>query len=390
MAGTAALELGLEVMLSRACRRPFETPSGHVVRCGSRLKAECEGCSALHVGDWRSIIRSGVFDAGTGYRFFLLTLTAPSFGAVHHVPREPGKRDLCKCGKRHSNEVDAGLRGVPVDLADYDYAGQVAWNAASGRLWDATRARLRALLPSLAFASVREWQARGALHLHVLIRVEAKDAQKVPVVQAGKKRRSVPVITALVGAVTARGDDGITVCWGANVDCRPVRADQATGRTIWYLTKAVGYLTKDVADGGGGHSLAGVEHWRRMDHAARRHRCPGCQRRRHRVLACGALLHRQWGARSHVVSVSRPSRDGSRPGWSLTGLTRARQREARLKWVRENFPMSESEIREAATARLARNQEASALLAALARKRKSATQSLVSVTASAGPPSHAG
>lgn len=389
MSDASALELALEDILSRACRRPFETVSGHLVRCGSRLKAECPGCSAIHVGDWQAIIRSGVFDAGPEYRFFLLTLTAPSFGEVHRVPRTGRRSQVCVCGERHSPEHDAHLRGLPLDSESYDYRGQVEWNAASGRLWDATRARLRSLAPSLAFASVREWQARGALHLHVLLRVHISDVQALPVVTA-KGRRSVPSIIGTVLKVSARADGGHSIYWGANADCRPIRADEGTGRTVWYLTKAVGYLTKDVADEGGGTSEAGREHWRCMDHAARRHRCPECVRRGNKVIACGGMVHRQWGARSHVVSVSRPSRDGSRPGWSLTGLTRAKQRRERLEWVRANFPMSDDEVAASARARMVRAQEASALLASLSRKRKKVTESLVSVTASAGPPSHAG
>ena len=42
------------------------------------------------------------------------------------------------------NSADTGLRGVPLDLATYDYASQVAWNRDAGVLWDRTRRRLRA------------------------------------------------------------------------------------------------------------------------------------------------------------------------------------------------------------------------------------------------------
>ena len=49
--------------------------------------------------------------------------------------------DLLLFGLLHSSE-DAGLRGVPLHPASYDYAGQAAWSRDAGLLWDRTR-RLR-------------------------------------------------------------------------------------------------------------------------------------------------------------------------------------------------------------------------------------------------------
>ncbi len=329
MARDELLQQGLDHILSTACRQPFQTDAGVLVRCGSRLKSVCPGCSAIHVGDWQAIIRSGVFEAGPDYLFYLLTLTAPSFGPVHFVPKAASSRP-CVCGEWHQPKSDGHLRGIPIDPGSYSYAEQIDWNATSSRLWDATRSRLRALAPSLEFASVREWQARGALHLHLLLRVHSVDMPAI----------SVTAIESVVHRVTARSDRGAIMQWGANVDCRVVKADQTTGRAIWYLTKAVGYLTKDVADGGGGASLECNEHWAWLDRAAQDYRCRTCSKesRQH----CGGKLHRQWGARSHVVSVSRRSRDGLRSGWSLTGLTRTAQRQQRREWAEAHFGTSES------------------------------------------------
>lgn len=61
---------------------------------------------------------------------YLLTLTAPTFRRVHRVPRDGGKPPArCGCGAFHTARY-AGLRGVPLDPASYDYAGQVAWKVA--------------------------------------------------------------------------------------------------------------------------------------------------------------------------------------------------------------------------------------------------------------------
>lgn len=331
------LREGLESFLERQCRQPVETPEGLIVRCRSRLKARCPSCSALHVGDWQAIIRSGVFEAPAGSRFFLLTLTAPSFGPVHRVVKAGRRAQPCRCGTWHDPNADGHLRGLPIDQDDYDYLGQVDWNASTGRLWDATRSRLRALLPSMEFASVREWQARGALHLHVLVRVSFADAVGLGVERSGKQWR-IPAIEQTVRSVRSHTDLGLVAEWGANVDCRPIRADESTGRAVWYLTKAIGYLVKDVADGGGTSSATGRRHWALMSEAASRYRCGRCQRLGAR---CGGLLHRQWGARSHVVSVSRRARKSGRPGWSLTGLTRKKQQEGRLAWAMAHYASTE-------------------------------------------------
>lgn len=125
MSEVSALERGLDELLARACRRPYETQSGQVVRCGSRLKSECPGCSSIHVGDWRAIIRSGIYGAGPEYRFFLLTLTAPSFGQVHRVPRPGIARVMCRCGTAHDSARRAGaLRPALEEIPEgFDVAG---------------------------------------------------------------------------------------------------------------------------------------------------------------------------------------------------------------------------------------------------------------------------
>src|SRR5690242_11806804 len=103
-------------VVARVCARPIRTTSGVWVRCGSRVKSRCDSCAELYRGDWAAIARSGVFDGPVEeYRFYLLTLTAPTFGRVHRVPREHGARvGRCGCGVTHSAE-EAGLRGVPLD-----------------------------------------------------------------------------------------------------------------------------------------------------------------------------------------------------------------------------------------------------------------------------------
>lgn len=248
-----------------------------------------------------------------------MTLTAPSFGRVHRVPRSGSSR-RCRCGVRHS-WLDADLRGVPLDPELYDYAGQVVWNRDSGVLWDRTRRRLRDRWSSAEFFIVREWQDRGVLHLHVLVRIHRSEPSTREAIREAART-----------AVAISPVDGTQAEWGEQVDVQRFRASGDGARTIWYLSKALNYVMKDAAR----EALAG--HGRRSDSRVWRHlialeaaarsvRCSrGCVPGQ-----CRSRSHERYGARSHVVSATR--RTKSRSGWSFTGLTRALQRRRRAEWM---------------------------------------------------------
>lgn len=284
------------------------------MRCQSRLKSKCPHCAELYRGDWAAIARSGIFDADAlAYRFYLLTLTAPSFGSVHRVPKHQGaKVRRCGCGVLHT-VTDTELRGVPLDVAGYDYAGAVAWNRDSGVLWDNTRRRLRDHFAGVEFFVVREWQDRGALHLHALVRV--------PVAGAPTDRE----LGALArSAVAFSKIDGSEVVWGEQFQCDAFRADGAGAKAIWYLSKALNYVLKDTAREAGGS--ASWQHVARLQAAARAMRCS----RECEPSTCASRTHQRFGARGHVVSNTRQTK--TRAGWSVSGLTRRAQRLARLAW----------------------------------------------------------
>ncbi|MFC0680530.1 replication initiator [Lysobacter korlensis] len=301
------------------CVRPYKRKSGDFVRCGSRVRSTCPSCAELYRGDWAAIGRSGVFDGrAERYRFYLLTLTAPSFGRVHRVPRSKGSRPKrCGCGALHELR-DAGLRGVPLDPATYDYAGQVAWNRDASVLWDRSRRRIRDRWESVEFFLVREWQDRGVLHLHVLVRIDRSEAPDPRVLcQAARTAEAVSRV------------DGGVVGWGPQADAKAFRADGGGAKTIWYLSKALNYVMKDTAwaaMGGRGSNLAWA-HLAALARAARGMRC--C--RECVPEECASRVHDRYGSRSHVVSASRRTRN--RIGWSFTGLTRGLQRQLRAAWA---------------------------------------------------------
>ena len=299
---------------SRGCARPIKLSSGIWVRCGSRVKSLCESCAELYRLDWAAIARSGVFDGPIEqFKFYLLTLTAPSFGAVHRVPKS-GKALQCKCGATHSPE-DAGLRGVPLDKTSYDYSGQVAWNRDNGILWTNTVRRIRDRWDSFEFFLVREWQDRGVLHLHVIVRISRHEA---PSPEALKEVARSATATSKI--------DGVITEWGTQAKCDAFRADGDGAKTIWYLSKALNYVLKDVVLDAGDDSPEAWRHLARLDQAAKEMRCkPDCTR-----INCSSKVHQRFGARSHVVSASR--RTSKRSGWSFSGLTRTVQRRLRLEW----------------------------------------------------------
>lgn len=293
------------------------------------MRSVCESCAELYRGDWAAIARSGVFDGlAHDYRFYLLTLTAPSFGQVHRVPRGGGESKRCRCRVVHT-AGDADLRGVPLDTAAYDYAGQVAWNRDAGVLWDRTRRRLRDRWSSVELFAVREWQDRGVLHLHVLVRIARSELSSQEAIReaAGTALAVSPV-------------DGTLVTWGDQVDVRRFRVGGDGARTIWYLSKALNYVMKDAAREvlAGQRSRGSSRVWQHLvalEVAARWMRCsPGCV-----PGACRSRAHDRYGARSHVVSVTRRTRH--RAGWSFTGLTRTVQRQMRRDWAARSAPPAE-------------------------------------------------
>ncbi len=108
------------------------------------------------------------------------TFTAPSFGPVHN---RPGTRP-CRCGRRHT--PDDPVLGTPLNPERYDYETAVLWNAHAGMLWRRFTIHLRREiahragltqreLPERArvsFAKVAEYQKRGAVHFHAVIRLD--------------------------------------------------------------------------------------------------------------------------------------------------------------------------------------------------------------------------
>ncbi|MEV6313749.1 replication initiator protein RepSA [Streptomyces sp. NPDC051776] len=223
-------------------------PGGRLrVACGNRRASRCPSCAFTYAGDTYHLIRAGL--AGDDRRNIpttvrdhprvFATLTAPSFGPVHNRP-ETGR---CRCGTRH--QADDPALGTPLDPETYDYAAAVLFNNHAGELWQrfanrlrreiAARAGLtqRALTESarISYGKVAEFQKRGALHFHAVIRIDGPDGPDTPPPSWATVQLLTDAIHAAaahaytsVAVPAAEGQPARTFRWGTQLDVRPVKA----------------------------------------------------------------------------------------------------------------------------------------------------------------------
>ena len=173
------------------------------LRCGDRRADRCPSCSRVYAADTFHLIRSGVA-GGKGVPttvarnpLVFATLTAPSFGHVHGQ-RANGRRCRhklvtplrCPHGRRSTcmrvHTDDDPLLGQPLCRDCYDYTSQIVWQWWAPELWRRFTIALRRLVaralgvrPSaladhatVQYAKVAEYQLRGVIHFHALIRID--------------------------------------------------------------------------------------------------------------------------------------------------------------------------------------------------------------------------
>ncbi|MFF0131225.1 replication initiator protein RepSA [Streptomyces mirabilis] len=223
-----------------------DEPGGMLrIACGNRRASRCPACAWTYAGDTYHLIRAGLTgdpDKGTPHtvrdhpRVFA-TLTAPSFGPVHN---RPGNRP-CRCGAQHSE--DAPELGTPLDAETYDYAGAVLWNNHASDLWRYFSIYLRREIAKRAgltqkdareqsrvsFGKVAEYQKRGAVHFHAVIRFDGPDGPDTP----PPSWATLGLLTDAIGAAAARvavdvppaGEEPArTLRWGTQLDVQPITA----------------------------------------------------------------------------------------------------------------------------------------------------------------------
>ena len=270
--------------------------------CGNRREAVCPACSQVYKRDARQLVRAGLAggkgipETVAAHPCVFATLTAPSFGPVHarrtrgttvlpcrprrdaHARRCPHGRDI-SCPRRH-DDTDPKL-GRPLCRDCYDYTAAVLFNAHAADLWrrfttylprhfarlaGLTLTQLRDAL-AIRYVKVAEYQARGVVHFHAIIRLDAPGdtcQPPAPFFTAALLCDAIgqAAATAAITTDLAPGRPAFTLRFGAQTDARPVYHGSGlpgTGRALSaqavanYLAK---YATKALdAPGIPGHPL---------------------------------------------------------------------------------------------------------------------------------------
>jgi hypothetical protein len=174
--------------------------------CGTRRESRCPSCAATYRADAYQLLAAGlnggkgIPETVAGHPRLFVTFTAPSFGRVHTrkaqgrlvLPCHPYRQGArCRHGTRagcwHRHDEDDPRLGEPLCPGCYDAEAQVLWNALAPELWRRTTiavqralARLVGLqegelrrLVRISYAKVAEFQRRGAIHFHAVLRLDA-------------------------------------------------------------------------------------------------------------------------------------------------------------------------------------------------------------------------
>ncbi|WBB59368.1 plasmid replication initiator protein [Streptomyces sp. WMMC500] len=269
------------------------------VRCRNRRSTVCRPCSRLHAGDTYHLVRAGLLGGKSvppsvreRPRLFI-TLTAPSFGAVHHAEercRPRRGRGECEhgrplsCGTVHDSADP--LVGQPLCPACYDYTAHVLWHAHAGELWDRFVRGVRRHLASaagvtqsrfpeharLSFARVAEYQRRAAVHIHVVVRLDGPAGpDDVPPTWGTVERVTdavrVSARQVVVCAPYSRAAGEIALRWGGEIDVRPLSSDEAAPADDAVAAYVAKYVTKGAADACAGTDYR-LSSWDDIDAAA--------------------------------------------------------------------------------------------------------------------------
>lgn len=269
---------GTRMLIEQGTGRLLDDPASAriAVRCRSRRATVCPSCAALYRLDAYHLIAAGLIggkDTPTVVaarpRLFV-TLTAPSFGPVHLGPGEHGLPRPChphsrQCGRWHP--AGDPLIGAPLDPSDYDYEGQILFNAQVGRLWARfiVRARRAAAADAgltraeaadqvrVVFAKVAEFQTRGVVHVHAVIRLDGPAGPASPPARWATAELLARAIRAAVPVVDVRTPAGRRIMarrlvWGSQLDIRPITSEGVSEQAVaGYVAK---YATKAAETAG--------------------------------------------------------------------------------------------------------------------------------------------
>lgn len=255
-------------------------------RCKNRRFAVCPSCSDLYAGDTWHLVHAGL-GGGNGipetishHPIVFVTLTAPSFGAVHASNKHsavakrchPERKRLC-C--EHGNALSCGVvhrmgdetAGHPLCAHCYDYTGHALFTWHAPELWSRFARNLRRLVNrhlrdmgenpgavKVSFVKIVEMQQRCVPHYHAIIRLDkiATSTNKVPVPPATTMTAETLSVLARQAANMTQLDVGgvggeiVTLRFGQQIDTQPLTTSNADTDGVELARKISGYLAKYV------------------------------------------------------------------------------------------------------------------------------------------------
>ena len=251
------------------------TERGLRVACKDRREVVCPACSYLYRADAWILVSTGLVGGkgtsdrvGTHPRLFV-TLTAPSFGAVHTI-RDNGRcvapikatTSSCvhggatSCSRRHA-EGD-GILGRPLCDKCFDYRGAVLWNAHASRLWNNTIQLIRRLLAEegglgqpnlksvaqLNYLKVAEVQRRGLTHFHCVLRLDGPGLVEADPPEWATTEVLERVVRTSIERSWTPGLDGDQIHWGRIFDIQDLaRHEEEAVKVAAYVAKYVAKTT---------------------------------------------------------------------------------------------------------------------------------------------------
>jgi hypothetical protein len=317
-----------------------------LIRCNNRRATACPSCSDLYARDIWQLVHAGLNGGHHGvpstvadHPQLFVTLTAPSFGAVHTIwrsgtchgenrrHRECEHGQLLRCDRIH--DLDDPVVGQPLCSECYDYVSHVLFSWHAPELWRRFTIRLRRSLsrelrhrgldpkgtrPS--FVKVVELQRRGVPHFHSVIRL---DAASPPAEEPSPPEANIEMMSfvELIRSAAAQtklliANDNV-VRFGEQLDIRSIgrggaacsnESAVANRRVAGYLAK---YVTKSVTDLGISVrrlSAEGIEQLDVTDHVRRILQTIVAVARDEPYAEMARWLH-TLGYRGHVTSKSR-------------------------------------------------------------------------------------
>ncbi|WP_405999663.1 replication initiator [Streptomyces sp. NBC_00829] len=182
------------------------------------------------------------------------------------------------CGAAH--DTTDSLVGQPLCADCYDYPVHALWHAHAGKLWDRFVIGVRRRLASavglaqsrfpdharLSFARVAEYQKRGAVHVHAVVRLDGPAGPDDETPAWGTADRLIDAVRASAHRVVVRTAHSpavgvLALRWGAQVDARPLHTDSLGPDDEAVAAYVATYAAKGASETGAGtdHRLSTCE-----------------------------------------------------------------------------------------------------------------------------------